>query len=290
MAPAYELRGEMRRIASDEKGQAFPLALIALAAGFLLITSFLSGVSTNVLASQKFRESTVEQYAADAGVEDAIWKVAYDGAVIPPGNTLSYSLDDPVNGITPSISITRVSVSLATDDFESGNLSGGSGWLNNWADTGDVKVWKQDAPHGGTYHLRMRKANSYLERDTDFAGQSGLHLQLWAKVDSLEDADFVEALVSPDHTSWNVVKTWTAADSDNTYHFVDIDLSPFTMSSQFWIAFNSGMNSPNDHFYIDDLLVGPALYEIVSSAGGTTVLASVNVLAGDVSVLTWQRN
>lgn len=290
MAPADELRGEMRRMASDEKGQAFPLALIALAVGALLIMPFLNGVSTHLLASQKFAASTSEQYAADAGVEDAIWKVTYDRAVIPPGDTLSYSLDDPVNGITSSISITRDTVSLATDGFESGDLSGGSGWLNNWADTGDVKVRKQETPHGGIYHLRMRKANSYLERDADFAGQSGLHLQLWAKVDSLEDADFVEALVSPDHTSWNVVKTWTSADSDNTYHFVDIDLSPFTMSNQFWIAFNSGMNSPNDNFYIDDLLVGSALYEIVSSAGDTTVLASVNVLAGDVSVLTWQRD
>ncbi len=99
----------MTRIVNDEKGQAFPLALIALAVGALLITPFLDGVSTNALASRQYGASIVEQYAADAGIEDAIWKVTYDGVVISPGNMISYALDESVNGITPHISITRLS-------------------------------------------------------------------------------------------------------------------------------------------------------------------------------------
>ena len=106
----------MKRIVEDEKGQAFPLALIALAVGALLITPFLDNVSTNLIASRKYRASMVEQYAADAGIEDAIWNVTYGdfGSTVltAPGDTTTYSLGEPVNGITPSISVTRDKVNL----------------------------------------------------------------------------------------------------------------------------------------------------------------------------------
>ena len=99
----------MARIVKDGKGQVLPLALIALGVGALLITPFLESVSTNLLASRKYRESMVEQYAADAVIEDAIWRVSYEAVVITPGSTLSYTLNESVNGITPSVSVTRVS-------------------------------------------------------------------------------------------------------------------------------------------------------------------------------------
>ena len=179
-------------------------------------------------------------------------------------------------------------LNLPSDDFESGDFSGGSGWLYDWAPTGDVKVLKQGTPHGGTYHLRMRTADSYVERAADFSSQSALRLQLWVKVNSLEGADYVEALVSPNHTDWTVVKTWTSADSDDTYHFADVDLSPYTMSSEFWIAFNSGMNSGNDRFYVDDLkIVGIVAYEIVSGAGDETITADATVQKGQANYPEW---
>ena len=99
----------MAKIVEDEKGQALPLALIALGVGAVLITPFLESVSTNLLASRKYTESMVEQYAADAGIEDVIWRINYEGVVITPGDTLSYTLNESVNGITPSVSVTRVS-------------------------------------------------------------------------------------------------------------------------------------------------------------------------------------
>ncbi len=99
----------MQRTLREEKGQALALALIALAAGFLLVTPFLNSVSTKLLASRKYRASIVEQYAGDAGIEDAIWRVRFEGVVITPGSTLSYALDEPFNGITASVSVTRVS-------------------------------------------------------------------------------------------------------------------------------------------------------------------------------------
>ena len=36
---------------------------------------------------------------------------------------------------------------------------------------------------------------------------------------------------------------------------MDIDLSPYTMSSQFYIAFDAQMSGTGDYFYVDDLLI-----------------------------------
>ncbi len=99
----------MQRTLREEKGQALALALIALAAGFLLVTPFVDSVSTKLLASRKYRASVVEQYAGDAGIEDAIWRINYESVVITPGSTLSYALDEPVNGIIANVSVTRIS-------------------------------------------------------------------------------------------------------------------------------------------------------------------------------------
>ncbi len=168
------------------------------------------------------------------------------------GTNVVINLASP-NGVTLSDSFQFIY--LPSDDFESGGLSGGFGWLAPWSSTGNVAVTTQGTPHGGTYHLRMKTSSASIERSANLSGQSNLHLQLWAKVDSFEGGDTVEARVSSNHTDWTTVKTWTSADSDNTYKFVDIDLTPYTMSSEFWIAFNSGMNSGNDFFYVDDLQV-----------------------------------
>ena len=110
-----------------------------------------------------------------------------------------------------------------------------------------------------------------------------------AKVDSLEAGDSVDALISPDYTNWTVVHTWDDGDSDDIYHFVDIDLSAYSMTSDFWVAFDSNMNSDSDRFYIDDLrFVGTVAYEVVSTAGDRTSRGILNVNNGNLDVANWQ--
>ena len=146
---------------------------------------------------------------------------------------------------------------IANEDFESGDFSGGSGWLGLWTVAGGVnaKVTSQEDVHSGIFHLRLRKGNGYVERGVNLQGISQVHLQFWAKVKSFEGSDSASALVSPDGQSWTVVKTWNAADSDDTYKFVDIDLSAFPSTSQFFIAFDAEMNSAADKLFIDDIQI-----------------------------------
>jgi hypothetical protein len=63
----------LRKVISDESGRALALTLIILGIGVLLIPVFLSHASTNLLATQAIEKGLQEQYAADAGVEKALW-------------------------------------------------------------------------------------------------------------------------------------------------------------------------------------------------------------------------
>jgi hypothetical protein len=139
----------------------------------------------------------------------------------------------------------------------------------------------------------MRRSNSYVDRAADLSGQSDLRLQFWARARSFESGDTVDCLVSPDDRNWTVVQTWENGDDDNTYHFYDIDLSPYTMSDEFWVAFRSGMGDNRDYFYVDNLEIvdsdsGSSEYEIVSTAEDMAVWAVVRIEEGAVSVLSWQ--
>ena len=146
-------------------------------------------------------------------------------------------------------------VSLASDGFESRNFSGGNGsWVGSWATSGDISLrWRRDNPHSGNGHVRMRRNTGYMSRVVNLAGASSVHLTFWAKVSSFEGSDTASVLVSSDGVNYTTVKVFTSSVSDNNYHAYDIDLSGFTMTSNFRIAFDANMSASNDYFYVDDI-------------------------------------
>jgi len=66
------------KLRRDETGQAFILVLILLILGALIIAPLLGFMSTGLIAGQLNEERMAELYAADAGIEDAIWKLMND--------------------------------------------------------------------------------------------------------------------------------------------------------------------------------------------------------------------
>jgi len=96
---------------SAQEGQSLPLALIVLAIGALLIPPFLAYISTNLLASRVTEEGMKEQYAADAGVEYALWKLINDPNFLElassstAGNPVSVHMPTSVNAIMPEVTV-----------------------------------------------------------------------------------------------------------------------------------------------------------------------------------------
>jgi hypothetical protein len=59
----------------DQKGAALTLVFVLLVVGGLILTPLLGLMSTGLICGQIYERKTAELYAADAGVEDAIWKI-----------------------------------------------------------------------------------------------------------------------------------------------------------------------------------------------------------------------
>ena len=144
---------------------------------------------------------------------------------------------------------------LAWDDFETDDFTGGSGWLDDWYDSGDASVVSTQGPYEGSFHLRLRRANGYVDRALDLSGWTNVRLQFWAKADSFEPGEFAQLLVSPDGAVFTPVRTWVDGEDDDMYRFEDIDLSSFSMTDEFWIAFDAEMSGTGDLFFVDDLKV-----------------------------------
>jgi len=65
----------LKRTISDESGRALALTLIILGIGVLLLPVFLAHASTNLFATRAVEEGLQEQYAADSGIEYALWQL-----------------------------------------------------------------------------------------------------------------------------------------------------------------------------------------------------------------------
>lgn len=280
-------------LTKKQQGQAFPLVLIILAIGSILVSGFLTSANTGLLNARVYSDPIPDIYAADAGIEDAIWGLHYGtlaDTLDASGGYLEYELHESVNDLPVYISLSGTTGLIASHDFNDNSMNGGTGWLSAWSHQGSTSITTQQNPYEGPRHLRLRGATAYIERSVDLMGKSDVHLQFYAKVDSFESGDIMNCLVSSNYIDWTVVETWDSGDSDNTYHAVDIDLSSFEMSSEFWIAFDSGVDRNNDYFYIDLLTIGGSGGSVIihSVAGDKTATAKVRLHEGTVSVLSWE--
>jgi hypothetical protein len=92
-----------------EKGQALPLAILALAIGSLVIVPFLNHAGSSLTGSRVYGEVIDQQSACDAGIEHAIWSLTR-GALAEqfsqPGDEVTYQLDEPLNGWNVTVTVT----------------------------------------------------------------------------------------------------------------------------------------------------------------------------------------
>ncbi|MCK6501397.1 MAG: hypothetical protein L6Q38_18105, partial [Nitrospira sp.] len=175
------------------------------------------------------------------------------------------------NGWADGVVMSFLDAFLAHDGFESGNDSGGLGdWAGAWTTSGDVSILTSAGPHSGTRHVRLRRGTGLLRRSVDLpAGVTTLRLGFWTKVHSFEGSEHANVLVSANGGSPTVVASFTAADSNNTYHFRDLNLTSILPASQIQITFDANMADTGDNWYLDDLrLIGTSeLVPPVAQAG-----------------------
>jgi hypothetical protein len=143
---------------------------------------------------------------------------------------------------------------LASDTFECGGWSCGTGWTGPWAVSGAASVITGGA-HGGSRHARLTSGNGIATRIVDVEGRSSVRWQVWVKIYSFEVADTAVAQVSSDGVTFTTLRTWTSADPANSYRLYDFDLSAHLPAEQLHLRIDTNMSAADDQFYLDDLAV-----------------------------------
>jgi hypothetical protein len=108
IVPGKSVRGE--------KGQAIILVLLLMMLGTIIVPALLAYMSTGLKTGQVFENKTAELYAADAGIQNAIWQVKYDhlGVLFTDYTPYDYSenwtypLSEQVNGKNVNVTINNV--------------------------------------------------------------------------------------------------------------------------------------------------------------------------------------
>ncbi len=278
-----------------ECGQAFILVLILLGVGATLTIALLQSANTILKTRQIYGKYIMEGYAADAAVEYGMWRLKHEPgfAETLPIGTESEPFYVTLNGVTANTTITSQALevplsgqelagradneiffkvektvvasstylTLASDGFESGDGSGGSGnWTGSWTLSGDYSILS-GGQHEGSYHLLLRgdggSGDGYAQRQVDLSGSSGLgpYLQFWARMYNFEseDNDTVEVKVSTNGVDWDVLEVFDHNDDDNQYHQYQYDLSSYGAPSVFYLAFEMKGDHESDVFYVDDI-------------------------------------
>jgi len=221
---------------------------------------------TSMLLSNSNVMESYEEENASAANPNAIyvgqrgeWDWVLQGNAPPPGTMYYFRMvkgdGSPLSTYSNYPQITTPFPAIASDDFESGGLTGGSGWLSNWLASGNYLVTGTGTTYQGSYHLRLRSSTGYARREVDLSGKTSARVQFWAKANSFEGAENAQLRVSSNGTTWTTVKTWVNGEDDNVYRFWDFDLSAYALTGTFWIAFDANMGQTSDYFYVDYLWV-----------------------------------
>ena len=132
--------------------------------------------------------------------------------------------------------------------------------------------------------MRLRSSTGYAERVVDLSAETSPTLTFWAKADSFETGETASLLISDDGVSYTTVKTWVDGEDTNSFQQYSFDLSAYTLSSTFYIAFDANMSSTGDYFYVDNLqvvkdVVNPNPYATVTPIPtGYSITTTVTVL------------
>ena len=107
------MRQSLRRIQTKERGATFVNVLILLCVGSLLIPPTLNLVQTGLVTTEIYEAKMNEVYAADTGIEDAIYKIITNESALlnlDEDDSYGYSLPNSVGGLTVNATVTKVSV------------------------------------------------------------------------------------------------------------------------------------------------------------------------------------
>jgi len=153
-------------------------------------------------------------------------------------------------------------ISAVSEDWETGNQSGGSGWSEGSWQSWDAPclVESADSPHGGTYHMEA-DADAFnvsdvcdVYRTFDTTGCFQGNISFWAKANSLEAGDDCRYYYY-NGSSYTEILTLSNGDDDNTYRFYSFEVcDTYGTSTNSRFRINADVSRYTDDCWTDDII------------------------------------
>ncbi|MCH8061855.1 MAG: hypothetical protein IH861_05070 [Chloroflexi bacterium] len=149
----------------------------------------------------------------------------------------------------------------ADDDFETGGLDGGTGWLDGWQTSGSVDIVNYGGSLTDSRHLRLRAGDGTAYRDVELTGSERLELTVWVRADSFSTGDFATLQVG-EPGSLVEVQRWDASlglgsgpENAGEYHLFTFDLEPYFTGGLLRIQFDSHMADGEGQLLVDEVVI-----------------------------------
>ncbi|MBA7685658.1 hypothetical protein ES703_94083 [subsurface metagenome] len=283
-----------------EKGQALPIVLVLLLLGGLLVAPSLSYASTSLNVGQIVEKNVKGLYAADAGVEDALWRIEND----PPPSSYPdiYPLPENVNQMQVSTQTDIIGIYtlyfgdlIVVDERPQGQEH------YKWLTVAGEMVWVEEVQ---SYEYTITVTRQPQADGNISLQEIGVRLPLGYSyvLDSAADLSFADNLSTdePDDTLDEAdahMLNWELPD------FPELSYLNPTRTQTFYVIGEGSQDGDytwvgavrQDVGQVGEVIGG--LYRITATAtipgdGEITVMADVmwNETTGEITILLWQIN
>ena len=239
-------------------------------------------------------------------------KSAAPGAV-EPGEVITYTVDlvnsgggtqtgvlitdDLPSGTSPvpgSTVVTRDSV--ATDNFQSNDYTGGSGWTGPWVEsvddgiaiTGDIRIGTDlDASLRLGVGGRTGGPNQprWIDRTFNGGGATSATLSFDYRSDNLEAGDFVYVEIYDGTTYHEVAALGDGANNATTQSFGPVDITGFVTATSAIRIITTALSHDNDRVWFDNIAI--SLSSTLAGGDPPTLLNNYSLDAGESVTVTY---
>ncbi|MDO8531132.1 MAG: hypothetical protein Q7T26_03040 [Dehalococcoidia bacterium] len=286
----WSVNGEVRELARDERGQVLVLVLIVLAVGTLMVTSFLTAESADLLSARESSAHLGNRTAADAGVEHGIWRVRYDPtfvAGLPVSTPVSYQ--KTVDGMPVTISVTLVPTPtpLPTPTPQPGhNFQVGKTVEPPYAPPGQTTVFTYTIQviNTGTATIKLEQMWDVLPQGFTYVPGSSSGFTTAEPTLSMQNGQQTvdwefnspKPSIASGQTGTQVFRA-TATPQDGTYY------------NQAWVEPTYDSGNPASSGDAAPIAVTLPQYDIRASAGTVAIRSRVGIQSGVVRIRSWRE-
>ena len=270
------MKGAVKRLIRDEKGAALVLTLVLLLIGGLIIAPLLGFMGTGIIAGEVHEKRMDELYAADAGVEDAVWNIQLKTDKVQGLTQCSQSTNYIITGVNDKTVDVTITLMTVLDDLpcdyriESTATGDGSGTQIEAYIAGESKY----ADYAGILENVLTSLGDItLQPGTNITPSEGEHSPaeyyggIWPPVEDLEE--FYAGNITGG--------TYYYEDTEIDLAGVDMDLGPLYVDGELDIVNSSTpatLTLTGTIYITGDTLISPNKEMILDLNGQTIFVAS----------------